>query len=99
MTSVGVVSGAHAATITLNFDVDPEGNPIASGTIVDTLYQPFGVTFSRVQRGMGGCPGANVYANDRDDFASSPNVVTTCDGSSFPSFNNSHSYGHSKGRS
>jgi hypothetical protein len=89
---VALPGDARAATVTLNFDVAPDGSDIPTGAIVDTIYAPFGVTFERVEQSMGGCPGTNVYANDRNDFASSPNVVTTCAGISFPSFNNSHAY-------
>lgn len=84
-----LAGAASAATITIDFDVDPDGAPIASGSIVDSVYARYGVSFSRFDGPIpaGGCTGTNVYANDRDDFASSPNVVTTCAGAQFPSFN------------
>ncbi len=86
----GIPGSALAATITVNFDVDPDGDPIANGAVVDSTYQRFGISLTCVDV-SGGCTGTDVYANDGDDFASSPNVVTT-QPSGFPSFNNSDAW-------
>jgi hypothetical protein len=76
-----------AATITINFDVDPLGDPIAHGDIIDDTYAAYGVTFSRTAVD-GNCNGTNVYANSIDSFASAPNNVSICDGdANGPSFN------------
>ena len=74
-----VTAPARAATVTINFDVDPLGDPIPDGTIVDTVYQVFGVTFRRVTNGVSACSGTNVYANAAQPFASLPNNVSICD--------------------
>ena len=68
---------AVAATLVINFDTDPIGNPIEDGTIVDELYAVLGVTFG--PEGASTC-GTNVYANaDRPaSFGSPPNVVSIC---------------------
>jgi hypothetical protein len=66
-----------AATLVIDFDTDPLGNPVEDGTVVDGLYSGAGVTFSH--EGDTTC-GTNVYASaDRPaGFGSPPNVVSTC---------------------
>ena len=74
-------TGALAQTVSFDFDTAPGGAPIASGAIVDTIYQSQGLTLSRTGAGAS-CNSGNVYAsNDRPgDFTigSSPNVVSQC---------------------
>src|SRR5262249_25291751 len=81
--------GAHAGAapaLTINFDSDPIGNPVANGTIVDSLYAAQGVTFSATSTGACGTNPPHIYANDDDPsgftLSSQPNVVTTCTGTS-----------------
>jgi hypothetical protein len=75
-----VPTWVQAATITINFDVDPLGDPIPNGTVVNSVYQVFGVTFNRTAPG-GACSGTDVYANSIEAFASQPNNVSICDAS------------------
>ena len=77
---------AVAATLVINFDSDPIGNPIEDGTIVEELYAVLGVTFR--PEGASTC-GTNVYANADQpaSFGSPPNVVSIC--ASAPSAMNS----------
>ena len=78
---VAAHEGARAATITIGFDVDPAGAPIADGTVLDTVYlAAYGVTLARVESGMSPtCAGTTeVFAHTQGDFASSPNVVSLC---------------------
>src|SRR5271157_5126084 len=79
LAAVGGTATAAGQTITINFDTDTAGNTVANGTVVDTLYAPWGVTFTHV--GPGSCSGTDhVYANDDQPsgFGSPPNVVSTC---------------------
>jgi hypothetical protein len=77
---------AIAQTVTINFDRDPNGNPVANGTIVDALYTSQGVTFSATSTGACGSTPPHIYANNDDPagftLSSPPNVVTTCTGAS-----------------
>lgn len=70
-------AAAHAAPTRVNFDTDPNGNPIASGTSVNNTYASLGITFAK--DGGGSC-GPNIYASadQPPGFGSAPNVVTTC---------------------
>lgn len=86
---IAFVLGMYAASVmalTINFDTDPIGNPVANGTIVDTLYTSQGVTFSATSTGACGSVPPHIYANNDDPAAftlsSPPNVVTTCTGNS-----------------
>ena len=54
-----VPTWVQAATITINFDVDPLGDPIPNGTVVNSVYQVFGVTFNRTAPG-GACSGSST---------------------------------------
>jgi hypothetical protein len=74
-------------TTMINFDVDPNGSAVVPGTIVNTLYNPVGVTFTRLPAAGSSFCGAssNVYANDHGplagggfDFNSGNNTVTVC---------------------
>ena len=86
---VALVLGMFAGSVmalTINFDSDTIGNPVANGTIVDTLYSSQGVTFSATSTGACGSSPPHIYANDDDPpgftLSSPPNVVTTCKGTS-----------------
>jgi hypothetical protein len=65
--------------LTIDFDRNPKGLPIGSGTELATVYASWGVTFEHGGGGIG-C-GTSIYANSNHpgDFGSLPNVVTTCD--------------------
>ena len=79
LAAVGGAATATGQTVTINFDTDTAGSTVASGTVVDTLYAAWGVTFTHV--GPGSCSaGDHVYANDDQPsgFGSPPNVVSTC---------------------
>ena len=82
---LGMYAGL-ATALTINFDTDPVGNPVANGTIVDTLYSSQGVTFSATSTGACGSVPPHIYANDDDPsgftLSTPPNVVTTCTGAS-----------------
>jgi hypothetical protein len=86
LASVFGMYAASAMALTINFDTDPIGNPVANGTIVDTLYSSQGVTFSATSTGACGSIPPHIYANNDDPsgftLSSPPNVVTTCTGSS-----------------
>jgi hypothetical protein len=56
----------------VDFDHDPSGNPIADGTIVDSVYSAWGVTFSGILC-MPACTTGHAYA--RTDTTGN-NVVT-----------------------
>lgn len=75
---LGLAGSAGAATVTLDFDVDPNGDPIADGAVLDNVYQDLGVVLTRAGGFDGVCPGTSVYANASESFASSPNNVTIC---------------------
>ncbi|MGH7519886.1 MAG: hypothetical protein ACREMI_01265 [Gemmatimonadales bacterium] len=70
---------ALPADITINFDVAPDGSAVAPGTLVNALYSPLGVTFTRTNP-EGLCAGSGVYANDHGPggFGSGQNNVTPC---------------------
>ena len=72
-------ASAFAQAININFDTDPVGSPVASGTnlVSDATYSSLGVTFARVG---GSVCGPDVYANNNHpgDFGSPPNTVSTC---------------------
>ena len=72
---------ATAQTITFNFDTAPGGGAIASGTIVNTIYQSQGLTLSRTTGGTN-CNTGNIFANDDRPasftISSPPNVVSQC---------------------
>jgi hypothetical protein len=67
----------------INFDRDPDGNPLKNGEIVNTTYAP-PVVFSRTG-GNGTCTSANVFAvsdPNAGNFGSPPRVVALCPTSS-----------------
>jgi hypothetical protein len=67
-------------TVTINFDTDPYGAPIANGAVVNDTYTVWGVTFEKVGPGTLCGTGPQVYAsNDKPPaFGSSPNGVSVC---------------------
>jgi len=78
---IGVAATSVSQTVTINFDTDTAGHAVPNGAVVDTLYSPWGVTFSPV--GSGGCSlGLHVFANadQPSGFGSPPNVVSLCGG-------------------
>jgi hypothetical protein len=87
-TTPGLIDGP---TVTVNFDRDPSGDPIADGQPLNDLYADFGLSFERVE-GSGGCgePGV-VFANDdrggEPGFGSAPNVVSICGAGDFSDWN------------
>ncbi|MBW2419389.1 MAG: hypothetical protein JRH19_12635, partial [Deltaproteobacteria bacterium] len=67
----------------INFDEDPMGGPVTSGTPLNALYASQGVTLTRELGSNCGAAGV-VYANDDlpGGFGTAPNVVSLCsDGS------------------
>ena len=65
----------------VNFGTAPDGTPIANGTVVDTLYSTWGVTFAAIRCDLCGVD-SNVYANANCLIGrpiSAPNVVTFYD--------------------
>lgn len=66
-----------AAPVLINFDRDPDGDPIPNGLAVNTTYASLGVTLSR--EGGSTC-GPDIYANNNQPagFGSAPNVVSPC---------------------
>lgn len=70
---------ALPSDVSINFDVAPGLASVAPGTIVNTLYSRWGVTFSRTNP-AGLCAGSSVYANDHGpgEFESGQNNVTVC---------------------
>jgi hypothetical protein len=74
---------AQADPILINFDVDTNSMPVASGTEVDSLYVTLGVTFEATADFCS--PDLHVYASDdcvTQGTSSKPNVVSPCDGCS-----------------
>jgi hypothetical protein len=89
-TAPGLIDGP---TVTVNFDRDPFGDPIADGQPLNDVYARFGLLFERI--GGGGCgQDGVVFANDdRGDetaFASAPNVVSICGAGDFSDWNEIH---------
>ncbi|MGH7699300.1 MAG: CARDB domain-containing protein [Gemmatimonadales bacterium] len=84
-TSTGeVFFTARAEGLTINFDTDPGGNPVTSGSVVNSLYASQGVTFTRTGTGLCGT-GNEVYANGHGPLPdggfgvrSGNNSVTVC---------------------
>lgn len=70
---------ALPSDVSINFDVAPTGSAVAPGTLVNGLYSPLGVTFTRTNPD-GLCAGSGVYANDHGPggFGSGQNNVTPC---------------------
>jgi len=69
------------AQITIDFDVDPSGGAVASGTVVNALYSSLGVTFEKLGPGTNCGAGPQVYANGNSppEFGEGPNnVVSVC---------------------
>ncbi len=86
-TSPGLIQGP---TVTVNFDLDPAGQPIADGEALNDVYASFGLSFERV--GQGSCGRDDrVFANDDQGgepaFASPPNVVSICGAGEFSDWN------------
>ena len=68
----------------LNFDVNPDQQPIAMGTVINNAYSRIGVTLSRTSGVWGAlCPGTAVYANSLDG---SNNTVSLCPPGTAPAF-------------
>jgi hypothetical protein len=68
----------------INFDRDPNDNPLKNGEIVDNTYAP-GVVFSRNGAGATQCASGHVFAvsePNSGNFGSPPRVVSLCDASS-----------------
>ena len=87
-TTPGLIDGP---TVTVNFDRDPFGDPIAAGQPLNDVYARFGLSFERVE-GSGGCGEQGVvFANDdrggEPGFASAPNVVSICGDGEFSDWN------------
>ncbi len=83
-------------TVTVNFDRDAIGDPIADGQPLNSAYASFGLSFERVGR-PGGCgQDGIVFANDDQGgepaFASAPNVVSICSGGEFSDWNEGRGY-------
>lgn len=78
-TVFAVARPGSAQAILIDFDTDPSGNPIPSGTALTHVYSSMGLTF--LHGGGGSLCGTTVYANDSHpgDFGSLPNVITMCD--------------------
>ena len=67
---------ARAQAVLIDFDTDPSTNPIAPGTVLNTVYASMGVTFARVNAPSR--TGWQVYANSNqpDGFGSPANVIS-----------------------
>lgn len=82
--ALGIATTARAGIdVVINFDEDTDGVVVPHGTVINSLYAPWGVTFSRTQAGT--CNGgSDVFANSNCLTApappSAPNVVSLCDG-------------------
>jgi pimeloyl-ACP methyl ester carboxylesterase len=73
----------NTRTVKITFDTTPDGAPILSGTIVNSIYASQGVTFKGTGPSCGGTLSENVYANSYHPpqatlFGSQPNLVTLC---------------------
>lgn len=71
-----------ARAVLINFDTDPDGNPIVTGTNINTTYSSLGVTlgcFNGTDSASNLCSG-NAYANATASAASSPNVISLTPG-------------------
>ena len=67
----------------LDFQVNPDGVPIAPGAIINNAYSRIGVTLSRTSGALGAtCPGTAVYANS----LGSNNTVSLCPQGAPPAF-------------
>lgn len=69
----------------INFDRDPNDNPLKNGEIVDGTYASLGVNFSRNGAGATQCASGHVFAvsePNSGNFGSPPRVVSLCDNSS-----------------
>ncbi len=85
-TSQGELANPYPSTYLVNFDRDPSGNPIADGSIIDTTYSSYGVTFSGIKCTPGqGCVSGHAFARG-SVAAQSPQNVVTQDAKSLPFF-------------
>jgi len=79
---LGIATTASAGIdVVINFDEDTDGVAVPHGTVINSLYAPWGVTFSRTLDGTCG-GGSDVFASSNCLFApaplSAPNVVSLC---------------------
>jgi hypothetical protein len=70
--------GSQASAVLVNFDTNPGGTAIASGTNINTVYSSLGVTFGCLPGSSVGsnlCTG-NAFAVATGSAASNPNVIS-----------------------
>jgi hypothetical protein len=62
----------------INFDNDPNGNAIATGSKLGLTYAGMGLTFTHVGTTSGNCNSVFATSEGRMGFGSAPNVITLC---------------------
>lgn len=79
VTLPGIIEGR---ALTINFDTDPQGDPIVNGSVINGVFQVEGVQLETIDR-RGACGDDDrVYANGDQGpggtFATAPNTVSIC---------------------